>query len=419
VVDFNRNGYINSKGDFDIAEGFARRVDSMRASEIRALFAVANRPEIISLAGGMPYLGKLPFDEISKIMETLVREHGPKLWQYGVAQGDEELRETITKIVELEGLDATAQETVITAGSQQGLDSITRLFCDAGDVILAEAPNYVGALGVFRSYQVEVVNVELDEEGIILAKLEKTIINTRARGKRIKFLYSVPNFQNPSGITLAVDRRKPLVELCKKYGIMILEDNPYGLLSFDGQLYPTLRQHWKEGVIYLGSFSKFIAPGFRIGWIISPDSVRDKLVLSNESVLLCPSNASSLTIEAYLKHFDWKTQLSAYREGYKDRCNQMIETIDELLPNCKYNKPKGGFFLWLEMPEGSGVNSKDFLEAAVEAGVAYVPGTGFYDNGDGENFMRLSFCYPSVEEIEQGITRLANALKKTYPEVKF
>ncbi|MDO4913325.1 MAG: PLP-dependent aminotransferase family protein [Bifidobacteriaceae bacterium] len=389
-------------------DSYADRAEVMRASEIRALFAVASRPEVVSLAGGMPYLEYMPFKELSEHIAKMIVDKGDIAWQYGSAQGDPHLRESVLEIMKLEHIhDVQPDDVVITNGSQNALDLITRIMCNPGDVILAEAPNYVGALGVFQSFQVDVVNVQLDENGLIPESFEQAIIEQRKLGKKVKFLYTVPNFHNPAGVTLSIERRPRIIEIAQKYHVLIVEDNPYGLLGFDGQTYPALRS-MDPNIVYLSSFSKIIAPGMRVAWMVAPPGIRHKLVLANEASILCPSNMSQFTITTYLDNFDWKKQINQYRGMYKERCEAMDSSLRELMPYCTWNKPKGGFYIWLRIPDG--LNSRAMLPRAITAKVAYVAGTGFYMNGEGSDHMRLSFCYPTPERIKEGIRRLASVV---------
>ncbi|MFT8593115.1 MAG: PLP-dependent aminotransferase family protein [Bifidobacterium sp.] len=388
---------------------YADRAEAMRASEIRALFAVASRPEVVSLAGGMPYLDRMPFDELAPLLAKMLKDKGDVAWQYGSAQGDPHLREDVLQIMELEKItDAQPDDVVIVNGSQSGLDLITRIMCNPGDSILAEAPNYVGALGVFQSFQVHVVNVLLDENGLIPEAFEQAIIEQRALGHPVKFLYTVPNFHNPAGATMSLERRPQVLEIARRYHVLIVEDNPYGLLSFEGKTYPALRSMDPENVVYLSSFSKIIAPGMRVAWMVAPPGIRHKLVLANESAILCPSNMSQMTITTYLDNFDWKAQINDYRGMYKERCDTMDAALKKYLPYCSWHKPKGGFYIWLKIPEG--LDSRAMLPRAITAKVAYVAGTAFYDNGEGTDHMRLSFCYPTPSRITEGIRRLSTVI---------
>lgn len=398
-------------------DSYAKRAAEMRASEIRALFAVANRPEVVSLAGGMPYLGRMPFDDLAEQLGDMLRRQGEVAWQYGSAQGDPHLREDVLPIMALEGIkDAQPDDVVIVNGSQSGLDLITRVMCDPGDVVLAEAPNYVGALGVFQSFQVKVVNVAMDQDGLIPEALEDAILEQRRLGRRIKMLYTVPNFHNPAGASMSPERRPRIIEIAKKYQVLIVEDNPYGLLAFDGKTNPALRSYESDGIVYLSSFSKIIAPGMRVAWMVAPPGIRQKLILANESAILCPSNMSQMTITTYLDNFDWKSQINDYRGIYKTRCEAMDEALQEYLPYCSWLKPKGGFYIWLQIPEG--LNAKEMLPRAITAKVAYVSGTAFYNDGQGADHMRLSFCYPTPDRIREGVRRLSTVIDNELDTVR-
>ncbi|MEV7974152.1 PLP-dependent aminotransferase family protein [Cellulomonas sp. NPDC089187] len=388
---------------------YADRTHGMRASEIRALFAVANRPEVVSLAGGMPCLDVLPMDVLSDLTQRVVATRGAVALQYGSGQGDEGLREQILDVMRLEGIQAHPDDVVVTTGSQQALDLVTRLFIDPGDVVVAEAPSYVGALGVFRAYQADVVHVPLDADGLIPEALETTLADLARQGRRVKFLYTVPNFHNPAGVTLSLERRPRILEICARYNVLVLEDNPYGLLGFEGDPLPAMRSMDEDGVIYLGSFSKTFAPGYRVGWAVAPHAVREKLVLASESAILCPSNASQLAISAYLSTCDWRGQIKQFRELYRERRDAMIGALAEHLPDASWTVPDGGFYTWVKLPDG--LDAKAMLPRAVTARVAYVPGTAFYFDGQGTDHVRLSFCYPTPERIREGVRRLAGVVQ--------
>lgn len=390
---------------------YAARTAGMTQSEIRALFAVASRPEVVSLAGGMPNISGLPLDVVADAIDDVVREHGTVAMQYGSGQGIPELREQITDVMRLEGIEAHPDDVVITVGSQQAVDLVTRIFCDPGDVIICEAPSYVGALGVFKSYQCDVVHAEMDADGLVPEALRAAIASVRAAGKRIKFLYTIPNFHNPAGVTLSVERRREIVDICAREGILILEDNPYGLLGFDGEPLPAMRSMSSDNIIYLGSFSKTFAPGFRVGWALAPHTVREKLVLAQESATLCPPQFSQMAISAYLANHDWQGQIKQFREMYRERRDAMVSALEDMMPaGCHWNVPSGGFYVWLTLPPG--VNAKAMLPRAVTARVAYVPGTAFFADGFGSSSMRLSYCYPTPERIREGVRRLAGVIEE-------
>lgn len=389
---------------------YAARTAGMTASEIRALFSVASRPEVVSLAGGMPNISGLPLDVVGGAINDLVLQHGPVAMQYGSGQGVPELREQITGVMRLEGIEAHPDDVVVTVGSQQAVDLVTRVFCDPGDVVICEAPSYVGALGVFRAYQAEVVHAEMDAHGLVPEALEQAIAATKAAGRTIKFLYTIPNFHNPAGVTMSAERRRRVLEICAREGVLVLEDNPYGLLGFDREPMRALRADEADNVIYLGSFSKTFAPGFRVGWALAPHPVREKLVLAQESATLCPPHFSQMAVSAYLSAHDWQGQIKQFREMYRERRDAMVSALDDLMPaGCRWNVPDGGFYVWLTLPPG--IDAKAMLPRAVTARVAYVPGTAFYADGFGSSAMRLSFCYPTPERIREGVRRLAGVLE--------
>jgi 2-aminoadipate transaminase len=389
---------------------YAERAVGMVASEIRALFAVAARPEIVSLAGGSPYVSALPLDAVGEMIGQLIAGHGEVALQYCTAQGDAGLRERICDVMALEEIRAHPDEIVVTVGSQQALDLLTRIFIDPGDVILAEAPSYVGALGAFASYQASVVHVAMDEDGLIPEALEEAIARTAAAGQRAKFLYTVPNFHNPAGVTLAAARRQRILGICQRAGLLVVEDNPYGLLGFDGDPMRALRADDSEGVVYLGTFSKTFAAGVRVGWAVAPTAIRDKLVLAAESAVLCHSSFAQLTVREYLATQPWLEQVKTFRELYRERRDATLSALDTMMPpGCHWTRPAGGFYVWLGLPDG--VNAKAMLPRAISSRVAYVPGTGFYADGSGGQYARLCYSLPSPDRIREGIRRLASVIE--------
>src|SRR3954470_21369959 len=357
-------------------DAYAQRTRGMTASEIRALFAVASRPEVVSLAGGMPYLHALPLDAVSRSLATLVAERGAVALQYGSGQGDPGLRERILDVMAPQKVQAHPDDIVVTTGSQQALDLVPRIFLDPGDVVVAEAPSYVGALGVFRAYQADVVHVPLDDDGLVPEALEAALAQLAAQGRRVKFLYTVPNHHNPAGVTLSAERRPRIVEIARRHGVLVMEDDPYGLLGFEGDPLPSLYSHDPESVIYLGSFSKTFAPGFRVGWAVAPHAVREKLVLASEAAILCPSAFSQLAVCSYLEGHDWKHQVGVFRDLYRERRDATLSALQDLLPSGRWTTPVGGFYVWLRLP--GGLDAKAMLPRAVTQRVAYVPGTAFY-----------------------------------------
>lgn len=383
----------------------------MKPSEIRSLFAVASRPEIVSLAGGMPNLSAIPMDMMAGIVETLIKDHGQEALQYGSGQGHPHLREQICDVMALEGIKANPNDVLVTTGSQQALDLISRIFIDPGDVVLVEAPSYVGALGTFAQYEASVVHVEMDQNGLIPEALRQAIKTLRYQGRKIKFLYLIPNYQNPAGVLLPADRRTEILDICRSEKIFIVEDNPYGLLGFDRPSPNAMRAEDSENVIYLGSFSKTIVPGFRIGWALVPQSLKEKLVIASESSILCPSNFSQMAIASYLANQPWREQIASFCALYKVRRDAMLSALDAYFPKAAtWTKPAGGFYVWVTLPPE--IDTKAMVPKAIAAKVAYVPGTAFYADGFGSWSLRLSYCYPTPERITQGVMALSKVVEQ-------
>lgn len=390
-------------------DAYADRAHNLRASEIRALFSVVSRPEVVSLAGGMPNLKDLPLESLAETAKELILSSGAQALQYGSGQGWEPLREQLVNVMTYDGIiGADPDDVVITTGSQQALDLMAELFIDSGDVVLAESPSYVGALGCFRARQADVIHVDMDENGIIPEALEETIRRLKSAGRAIKFLYTIPNFHNPAGVTLSLERRPLIAEICMREHVLILEDNPYGLLGFDSDPLPALHSWSPEGVVYLGSVSKMFAPGMRIGWALAPHAIRAKLILASEAAILSPGMFGQMFLSSYLAGYDWYSQVKVYRAMYAERCKAMLDSLAEYMPECSWTTPNGGFYTWVTLPEG--LNARSMLPRAVKAQVAYVSGTAFYYDGRGADHMRLSFCYPEPDRIREGVRRLAGVV---------
>ena len=387
---------------------YAERTAGLSASEVRALFAVASRPEVVSLAGGMPFVSALPTELVTAALERTIQNQGASALQYGSGQGMPALREQILDVMALEGIRASADDVVVTTGSQHALELVSKLFLDPGDVVIAEGPSYVTALVVFRSFQAEVDHVAMDDQGMIPESLREHIAALRAAGRTIKFLYTIPTFQNPAGVTLTWERRMEILEICRANEILVIEDNPYGLLYFDGPPPQAMRSVEEEGVVYLGTFSKTFAPGLRVGWALAPHAIREKLVLANEAAVLSPSSFTQTVISEYFNGADWRGQIDTFRGVYKERRDAMLTALGEHLPKMTWTVPQGGFYVWLTLPDH--LDSKAMLPRAVKELVAYTPGTAFFSDGDGRNKMRLSFCYPTPEFIAEGIRRLSTVI---------
>ena len=393
-------------------ELFSERAANIKQSAVRDVFDISMRPGLVSLAGGNPYLQSLPLEKLGQTAARIIAEEGMTALQYGGGQGTEELRTQICEIMAAEGiLDARPENVVITAGSQSAQDVATKVFCNPGDVVLVENPTYVGALNTFEAYQVQVETVDLDDDGLVPELLEAKIAALQAEGKTIKFLYTIPNFNNPSGITLAPARRQSIVDICRNANILVLEDNPYGLLRFDGNPLEPMRAANEHDVIYMGSFSKIFAPGLRIGWALVPEHLQRRFYLASEAVTLCPPTLNQMIISAYLRDYDWRGQIDTYRALYEERCNALLVALEEHMPSgLSWTKPEGGFFVWVTLPDG--VDTYPLLKKAIEAGVVFIPGAAFTHSDEPSNKLRLAFSAVPPESIAEGVRRLAPVLQE-------
>jgi 2-aminoadipate transaminase len=299
----------------------------------------------------------------------------------------------------------------VTVGGQQALDLVARLFLDPGDVVLAEGPSYVGALGVFQTAQAQVVHVPMDDDGLIPEALEQAIAEVARNGRRAKFLYTIPTYQNPAGVTLTEQRRERVLDICERAGLLVVEDDPYGQLGFEGEAPAPLRARRRDGVFYLSTFSKTFAPGFRVGWILAPHAVRDKLVIASEAQILCPSMFAQAAVTTYLSTMPWQEQLKTYRELYRERRDALLAALEDMMPpGVTWTRPGGGLFVWATV--SGGLDTKAMMPRAINARVAYVPGTGFYADGTGRENLRLNFSFPPPERIREGVRRLSGVVEE-------
>ena len=387
---------------------YAARAANLSVSEVRALFAVVSRPEVVSLAGGMPDVSALDGELIEQAFRSLMSNRRNYALQYGGGQGDIRLREQIQEIMALEGIQGSVENLMITTGSQHALELLADLFLDQGDAVLVEAPSYVGAVGIFRHKEAHIEHVFTDEDGISPEALAEAADRLIEQGRKVKLLYLVPNFANPSGVTLTAERRAQVLQVCRERGILIIEDNPYGLLYFDQKPPEAMRAMDSEGLVYLGSFSKILSPGLRVGYVLAPPAIREKLILANESAILSPATFAQMMVSEYLSLSDWQGQIDTYRKLYATKRDAALEALAQYLPRVQTTRPQGGFFLWLTLPEG--LNSKEMLPLAVEELVAYTPGTAFYGDGRGANNIRICFSHPTAENVKVGIKRLSNVV---------
>jgi len=391
-------------------ELLSERAAGIKQSAVRDVFELSLDPSLVSLAGGNPFLQLLPLEKIGEISQRIITEQGPEALQYGSGLGTAQLRAQILDVMAAEGItNVKVEDVVVTNGSQSAQDVACKVFCDPGDTVLCEDPTYVGALNTFEAYQVKARPVGTDDNGLIPQALRERITELRASGERIKFLYTIPNFNNPSGITLAAERREEIVAICREEGILILEDNPYGMLRYEGEAAPTLRSVDPENVIYMGSFSKIFAPGLRIGWAAAPTHLFRRFYLAGEAVALCPPTLNQMIISAYLEEHDWKGQITKYNDLYRSRRDAMLDALEKYLPaEVSYTRPEGGFFIWLTLPQG--IDTYALLQLGVKAGVIFIPGAAFSPSGQADNKLRLAFCAVDEATIAEGVQRLSTLL---------
>lgn len=384
----------------------------MRSSAMRDMMAITARPEVISLAGGLPDTSTFPPEAFAAEMDRITKTAVADVLQYGPTEGSDLVREQIVKVMEAEDMRIDAMDVTVTTGGQQAIDLITKVLIDPGDVLICDAPTYPGAIPTFLSYEADVIQIECDSDGMRIDLLEQTIADLAAKGRKPKFIYSVPTFQNPGGVTLSLERRRRLVELAREHEILVVEDNPYGLLRYEGETLPTL--YSLDGgnfVVYLGTFSKILSAGLRIGWIVSPTPIREKVVLGKAASDLCTSTLTQDFAGEYFKKDRWREYVDDLVGIYRNRRDAMIGAMSEYFPHgASWNKPEGGLFIWATMPEV--IDTGDLLAKAIGKGVAFVPGTGAYVDGRGANSMRLNFSGVKEDEIIEGIRRIGEVARE-------
>ena len=389
---------------------FADRMDGMKASDIREILKLTAQPDVISFAGGLPAPELFPVEDIRTAFNAVMDEQGQTALQYGETEGWYHLREQIAeRIGKKNGIKAKAEDILVTAGSQQGLDFCGKLFLNPGDVVLMESPSYLGAINAFNAYQPNFVEVPTDEDGLIMEDLERILATT----ENVKLIYVIPDFQNPSGRTWPMERRKQFMEIINKYEIPVIEDNPYGELRFKGDFLPALKSMDTKGlVMYFSTFSKILTPGFRLAWICAAPNIMEKLSLITQAAVLQTSTLNMMVVSKYLDMFDVDKHIEAIRPVYKHRCELMINTMRETFPEeVKFTDPDGGLFTWVEMPEY--VNTRDLALKALEKKVAFVPGSGFFPNGGNEHCLRLNYSNSTDEKLVDGVRRLAEVIKES------
>ncbi|MCT4636297.1 MAG: PLP-dependent aminotransferase family protein [Bacteroidales bacterium] len=396
----------------DLENIYSDSAKGMKRSMIRELLKLTQRPGIISFGGGLPSADSFPIEELKEITNEVLTEEGAQALQYGSTEGDTRLREILVDRYKAQGLDITMDNLVILTSSQQGLDLLPKIFINPGDKIICGLPSYLGGLSAFSTYGAEMVGIEFDDKGMSAEGLEKTLSEMKANGEKPKFIYIIPDFQNPAGITMPKDRRLEIIDIAKKYDVLIVEDSPYRELRFTGEAQPTLYQLDNSGhVITLGTFSKIFVPSFRIGWVIAHPAIIDKLVMAKQSTDLCTSPFNQKIAAKYIEKGLFDKNLKSIIEDYREKRQIMLDALKEFMPDgVTWTEPEGGLFLFLELPEY--MDAEELFKIAIEENVAFVPGTVFFANGEGKNTMRINFSYVTKEQNVEGVKRLAESIKK-------
>ncbi|MDI2586563.1 PLP-dependent aminotransferase family protein [Psychrobacillus sp. NEAU-3TGS] len=387
---------------------FASRTHLIKSSETREILKVTARPEVISFAGGLPAPELFPVEALKEVCNAVLNEEGAASLQYSTTEGYIPLRNAICEMMIDNGINSTIENILITSGSQQAIDLTGRLFLDEGDTIICESPTYLAAINVFKSYNAKFVEVDMDEDGMMMEELEKKL----QEHPNTKFIYTIPDFQNPTGRTLKLERRKRMIELANQYDVLIIEDNPYGAIRFAGEELPPLKHFDAEGrVIYLSTFSKIFAPGLRLGWICADESLIDKYVALKQIADLHTDSFAQRITAKYMELFHIEDHIHNIKAVYKERCATMLSCIEELFPaNISYSKPEGGLFIWVELPEG--LDAAHIFSECLRNNVACVPGTPFFPNGTDKNTLRLNYSNMSNEKIREGMKRMGEVLHR-------
>jgi 2-aminoadipate transaminase len=389
---------------------YATRAEGMRASDIREILKVTAQPDVISLAGGLPAPELFPVDEFRRAFEWILETDGTQALQYGPSEGYRPLRALVAERLTRFGMRSSPEEILITNGSQQALDLIAKMLLDPGDAVLVERPTYLGALQAFNQYQASYVTVPMDEDGMLVEEVERVL--SRRDGRRVKFIYALPNFQNPTGRSLSLARRHRLVELATAFGVPIVEDDPYGELRYEGEPLPTLKALDTSGsVIYLGTFSKILAPGLRLGWTLASSEAMEALLHGKQPSDLHTGMIQQMAAYEVARNGFVDTHVEKIKAFYRERRDVMLQALDEYFPPAaRYTRPQGGLFVWAELPRH--IDTRELLLDAVEARVAFVPGQGFHADHGGTNTMRLNFSNVAPDQLREGVRRLAHAINR-------
>jgi 2-aminoadipate transaminase len=389
---------------------FAGRTKVMRSSAMRDLMAVTAQPGVISLAGGLPDTSSFPAKTFAAQMTRIAQESAAEALQYGPTEGFRETVDCIVEVMGVEGMLPDPEDVIVTTGGQQAIDLLCKALIDPGDAVICEAPTYPGAIPVFCSYEAETIQIECDGEGMRIDELESALERLGGEGRRPKLIYSVPSFQNPAGVTMSLERRQRLVELARARELLVVEDNPYGLLRFGGEALPPLYQlDGGDFVVYVGTFSKILSPGIRLGWAVAPPPVMEKVVLGKQASDLCTSTLTQYFVREYFAEGRWREYIASLVEIYRQRRDTMLEALrTHFPPQASWTEPEGGLFVWATLPPY--IDTSDLLAKALREDVAFVPGQAAYVDGRGRNSMRLNFSGGSEEEIREGIRRIGKVI---------
>jgi 2-aminoadipate transaminase len=389
---------------------FAARTRVMRSSAMRDLMAITARPEVISLAGGLPDTSTFPAASFAAQMTRIAQESAAEALQYGPTEGFEETKDCIAEVMAAEGMHPDHEDIIVTTGGQQAIDLIAKTFIDPGDPVICEAPTYPGAVPVFCSYEGDVHQVTTDEDGMRIDELEELLDRLAAEGRRPKFIYSVPTFQNPAGVTMSGERRRRLVELARERELLVVEDNPYALLRYDGEPEEALyKLDGGDYVVYLGTFSKILSPGIRLGWLCAPPPVMEKVVLGKQAADLCTSTLTQYFVREYFAEGRWRDYVADVAAIYRRRRDAMLEALERHFPRqATWTHPEGGLFVWATLPDY--IDTGDLLAKALRQNVAFVPGVAAFTDGRGTSSMRLNFSGVGEEEIREGIARIGEVV---------
>ena len=388
---------------------FSTRTRGMKSSAMRDLMAITQRPEVISLAGGLPDTSTFPAESFASLMSRVAVDSCAAALQYGPTEGIGDVSAVIAEVMAAEGTTVDPDDVLVTTGGQQVIDLVCKTLIDPGDVIVAEAPTYPGAVPAFCAYEADVVQITMDEDGMRIDELEETLERLERDGRTPKFVYTIPNFQNPGGVTMSLPRRRRLVEVAKERELLVLEDNPYGLLRYEGDALPTLRSLDDEFIIYLGTFSKILSAGIRLGWAVAPRPVLEKMNLGKQGADLCSSSLSQHFVLAYFATGQWDDYLRSLRELYRRRRDTMLDALAEHFPaEATWTRPQGGLFLWATLPDF--IDTTDLLARALQENVAFVPGRAAYLDGRGAASMRLNFSGVAEDDIREGVRRIGEVV---------